>query len=81
MAENSLIIENSNQLNLAMKLLRYQAEDTARKDRISRPSQEQRNTNARRRDSVNTDLEIGSNETADISTAIIACTVIRVPKA
>lgn len=81
MSNESIILENSNQLNMALKLLRQQAEDTARKDRISKPNQEVRNTNARRRDSYNSGLVIGSTMPVDISSSsLIACNVIRIKK-
>jgi len=72
-------IENSSELLGAMNAMRLQAQDQARRDRISQPSRGAiRDSNARRRDSLSTKLIMGSTEKCDLSSAIVATNVVRV---
>lgn len=76
-----LTVQNSSEIAAAMAAIKMQAQDQARRDRISQPSRSSaRDTVARRRDSASTTLSFGSQSEFDLSPAIIDTVVIRIPK-
>ena len=71
-------IENSSELFTVMNTMRFQAQEQARRDRMSQPTRGSiRDSSARRRDSYSTTMVIGSTEKCDLSSAIIATNVVR----
>lgn len=74
-----ITVENSSEILAALAAVRSQAQDQARRDRISQPARSSaRDSAARRRDSVSRTLSIGSQESFDLSPAIVDTIVVRV---
>lgn len=76
-----ITVENSSEILAALAAVRQQAQDQARKERISQPTRSSaRDSTARRRSSVSTTLAFGSEESFDLSPAIVDTIVVRIPK-
>lgn len=74
-----ITVENSSEILAALAAVRLQAQDQARKERISQPSRSSaRDSTARRRNSASATLTFGSQESFDLSPAIVDTIVVRV---
>jgi hypothetical protein len=74
-------VENSSEILAALQAMRLQAQEQARRDRMSQPARGSiRDSSARRRDSVSTKLTMGSTERFDLGAALVDTAVVRKPK-
>lgn len=74
-----ITVENSIEILSALTAVRLQAQDQARKERISQPTRTSvRDSTARRRNSVSRMLTFGSENTFDLSPAIMDTVVVRI---
>jgi len=72
--------ENSSEILAVLQAVKSQAQEQARRDRMSQPNMSSvRDASARRRDSMSTTLTMGSIQRCDVSSAIVATNVVRVP--
>lgn len=79
---SDIVVENSSEIFAALQAMRLQAQDQARRDRMSQPARPSiRDSSARRRDSVSTKMTIGSAERFDLGAALVDTIVVRKPKA
>jgi len=70
--------ENSSEILAVLQAVKSQAQEQARKDRMSQPNTSSvRDASARRRDSASTVLMMGSVQRCDVSSAIVATNVVR----
>lgn len=78
---SDITVENSSEIFAALTAFRMQAQDQARRDRMTQPTRPSiRDSSARRRDSYSTKLVIGATDRVDLGAALVDTIVVRVPK-